>query len=112
MYDIIKYECRTAIKEHLQNGNYTPWEYLEEISKTIGKIADHYVDKEHFDYSDNSETDGIPKVQVQEATIVLFVLVLECPHGSFYYADMQITVRNAVTELKSLDTSVRHAVLQ
>ena len=54
---IIKDECRTEIKEHLQNGNYTPWKYLEEISKTIGKIADHYVDTEHFDYSDNSETE-------------------------------------------------------
>ena len=33
--NIIKNECRTAIKEHLQNGNYTSWEYLEEISKQL-----------------------------------------------------------------------------
>ena len=39
------------------NGNYTPWEYLKKISKTIGKIADHYVDTGRFDYSYNSETE-------------------------------------------------------
>ena len=55
--NIIKDECSAAIRDHLLNGNYTSWEYLNEISKTIGKIADHYVDTEHFDYSDNSETE-------------------------------------------------------
>ena len=55
--NVIKDECRSKIRDHLINGNYTPWGYLEEMSKTIGKIADHYIDTEHFDYSDNSETE-------------------------------------------------------
>ena len=84
---------------------------FQEISKTIGNIADHYVDSKRFDRSDNSETEDNSESTSTIRNNCVILSTLEFPHGSLYHADRQIALKNAVTELKSLGIHVRHAVL-
>ena len=65
--NVINDERRSAFKNQLVNGNFTPWEYLEAISGTIGKKVNHFVYKEDFNYTDNSQDfDDTENLQVED----------------------------------------------
>ena len=53
--NVVNDERRTAFKNQLINGHFTPWEYLEAISNTIGKNVNDFAYPEDCNYSDNSE---------------------------------------------------------
>ena len=65
--NIINDERRSTFKNQLINGNFTPWEYLEAISSTIGKNVNN------FGYTDDSEditdTDNLEVEDNPESTI-------------------------------------------
>ena len=65
-------ERRTAFKNQLINGHFTPWEYLEAISNTIGKNVNDFAYPEDCNYSDNSEdfsdTDNLEVEDNSEST--------------------------------------------
>ncbi|KAI6646944.1 hypothetical protein LOD99_9038 [Oopsacas minuta] len=50
---------RSRCKQKFQFGSYTPWEYINAVSQTIGNIRDPQGEVEFSDCSEDSETDHI-----------------------------------------------------
>lgn len=55
--NVINDRGRSAFKNQLVNGNFTPWENLVAISNTIEKNANDNVCTEDFNYTDSSEAE-------------------------------------------------------
>ena len=57
--NILTDDRRSRCKQKFQSGCYTPWEYINAVSQTIGNIRDVQGEVEFSDCSEDSETDDI-----------------------------------------------------
>ena len=59
MTNILTDNCRSRCKQIFQSGCYSPWEYINAVSQTIGNIRDLREEVKFSDCSEDSETDDI-----------------------------------------------------
>ena len=53
--NILNDERRAKLDYQLVRGTFTPWQYLEAISNTIGKMKDYFEDETDIEISEESK---------------------------------------------------------